>query len=252
MESQETQINDRATGIQSGATPLAETELPMHIPTQADFMAMMRSPAQSKPWTYEQLLSQEKRVGKFSITTSTSQTIPVWTFQHTFDNVASLHFPNRKNDFKNYSWKLHFRLQFRSNWQQVGQIVVVQHNIPQNVFGYLTGQPTFLALNNDYAIMTMLPHTKVAMGEDTDVEVEMPWNLPVAASYASMANYVQTAPIAGVPALLRSPDMGTVSIYAPWQMQVANGVNPQMTVEIWSYLTDLTLGGYDPQTGFIT
>lgn len=197
-------------------------------------------------------MSQEKKVGTFTIDTSSSASAPIWTFWHNFGDVAALHFPSRKNDFRNFSWNLHFRLQFRSNFQQVGQIIVVQHNMPPEVIQYLLEvEDASAAIASNYGRMTMLPHTKVPMGEDTDVHVEMPWNLPEICTYASLGNYNYNVNGSGVPQK-KVPTMGCVMIVPAIQMQVAANVNPQMTVEIWSWLTDLRLSGYDPRSGFIT
>lgn len=155
---------------------------------------------------------------------------------------------NMKEVFHLYSWKLHFCFQFRSNFQQVGQILVVQHHIPKNLMYLLAGTSE---VAGSYRLATMLPHVKVPMGEDVDVETEMVWNAPVAASsgFWNSYSYKSWAVNELDPARQiehSGYDMGSVAIYVAKAMEIAQNVNPSMTVRVWSWLTDLRYGGYTP------
>nr|UMO75669.1 MAG: putative capsid protein 1 [Polycipiviridae sp.] len=239
----------RATEIDSGATQLNLGTAPMFSNISLDPAAMIHGPAKAPAWSFAELVSQRKLMGTFPISTSTKFGSPaIWKYRHTFANVLNDHMREMKDLFHLYSWKLHFCLQFRTNYQQVGQIIVVQHHIPQNLFKYLTGVED---LKDDYRLMTMLPHVKVPMGEDMDVEVEMVWNAPVSASsgYGKAYSYKSWNVDVGTPARTiehSGYDMGSVGVYIGQPMEVAANVNPQLTLRVWSWLTDVKYGAYTP------
>lgn len=250
-ENMKTELVARATEIDSGATQLSLGSTPMFSNISLDPANMIHGPARAPAWSFAELISQRKLVGTFPIaSTGVTPMEKVWSFRHTFANVLQLHMRDMKNLFHLYSWKLHFCFQFRSNFQQVGQILVVQHHIPKNYFYYLTGKED---VHEDYRLATMLPHVKVPMGEDVDVEAEMVWNAPVAAASGNWDSYrykswVEPGP--GKPPAREIEhsgyDMGSIGVYVGLPMEIAQNVNPSLTVRIWSWLTDVKYGAYTP------
>jgi len=168
---------------ESGAVPSVESGLPLGLPEQPDLMASHHERAMVARFQLTTLLEQEKLVGTFKINNNTATDSSIWEFVHTARNVLELHLRTYKTIFKLSSWKLHFKFEFRSNFQQVGQLLVVQHNMPMKTLWYLLGKYQDLdgsnKLSENYMLMTILPHTKVAMGEDVDVHACMNWNIPI-------------------------------------------------------------------------
>lgn len=238
----------RATEIDSGAIQLTLGATPMFSNISNDPASMIHGPAKAPSWSFTELISQRKLVGTFPITQSMKQGTKIWTFRHTFANVLTMHMREMSELFHLYSWKLHFSLQFRSNFQQVGQLLVVTHHIPKNLLLYLTG---YQDIEDSYQLCTMLPHVKVPMGEDIDVDAELVWNAPVAATSNVGKAYAYQSWAIGIvdkPRKIEHSgyDMGAISVFVGQQMELAQNVNPQMTVRIWSWLTDVKYGAYTP------
>lgn len=243
MENENDQIAERAGVFQSGATNLSESTLPLHIPRQPTLPIESSEQVRSAAWTVSEILSQEKLITTLDIGDKVGE---VWNFRVTPSNVLKMHMRRFADVFRLYSWTLHFRIQFRSNFQQVGQIIVGQNNIPEQTMYFLMGgidAPT--RFKNSYKMLTMLPHTKVPMGEDTDVHVEFQWNLPVPSAY-SMASYQHRfLPIESTNMKKIEWDMGEVFVTVPWKMEMAAGVNPSLSMRVWSRLSNVTMGAYD-------
>jgi hypothetical protein len=251
-EQEKPQIQARATVIDTGAIPLPLSNIPLGIPDKPDIMASHHGNSSAAMWSLSEIFSQQKLIGTYNISTSTAVDKPVWSFQHTFQNVLDLHFRELQGLFSMYSWTLHFRFQFRSNFQQVGQVLIVNHTIPQRLLPFLIGTKPLKTLEENYMLMTTLPHVKVPMGEDIDVDCSLKWNVPVQAPTFTKEHY--TLPSGDVPlpdTLTLQYDMGSVFVIAPIQMEVAQNVTPNMTVRIWSWLTDVKMGGYSPADAII-
>lgn len=230
-------IADRATELQTGGIPLQTSNVLLGLPDKPDPMLSQIDHAFPANWSLVEYLSQKKKVAVFNISTSTPEDTVLWNFRHTFPNVYNMHLRQQKDLFALWKWNLHFLFEFRSNYQQVGQILVVNHTMPQ---AYVkTVLPQFSKLSSEYYCMTQLPHQKVPMGEDVDVHAVLKWDANVECSFGAGAySYVKANPV--------DYDMGEIFVVAPWQMQVAAGVNPSLTCVVWSWLTDLHMSGYSP------
>ena len=79
---------------------------------------------------------------------------------------------------------------------------------------------------------------------DWDVHVGLKWVSPFKSSIMEDYYYPGTTPTADSSTALDDYDMGSMQIYAPFKMETAQGVNPDMTVRVWSYLTDVDYSGY--------
>lgn len=250
-ENMKEELVARATEIDSGAARLNLGSAPMFSQLSLDPATSIHGPAKAPAWSLAELVGQRKLIATKIITTANTAGDTtkghIWSFRHTFANVLNDHMREMKSLFRLFSWKLHFCFQFRSNFQQVGQLVVVQHHIPKNLLLYLTGYEDF---NTNQQLHYMLPHVKVPMGEDVDVEAEMVWNAPVAASYG-VESYKYTSERINEYNLARqiehsSYDMGSISVFVSQTMEIAQGVNDNMTCRIWSWLTDVKYGAYAP------
>lgn len=234
---------------ESGAIPSVESGLPLGLPEQPDLMVSHHERAMVARFHLTSLLEQEKLVGTYEITPTTDPSTAVWEFVHTARNVLELHLRTYKTIFRLSSWKLHFKFEFRSNFQQVGQILVVQHNIPLKTLWYILGKYQDLdgsnKLSENYMLMTILPHTKVAMGEDVDVQATMNWNIPIEGCMSSYSGY-QYDHESAENTYAQEIEMGRIFVIAPVKMQVALNVTPSMTVRIWSRLSNLRLAAYNP------
>lgn len=243
MENENDQIAERAGVFQSGATPLSESNLPMHIPRQPTLPVESSEQVRAAAWTLSEILSQEKLITTLDIGDKEGE---VWNFRVTPEKVFETHFRSFSDVFRLYSWTLHFRIQFRSNFQQVGQIIVGQNNIPGETMWFLMGGDDAMGrFKRSYKMLTMLPHTKVPMGEDTDVHVEFQWNLPVPAAYGPKSYHHTFLPIEQTQFYRERWDMGEVYVVVPWKMEMAQGVNPSLSMRVWSRLSNVTMGAYD-------
>lgn len=246
---------ERATILESGARPLEESNLPLHIPRQPALPIASKEQVRAQAWSFAELLGQEKLVKTIYTDGSTGK--PEWTFHHTLQNVLDMHFGGYKSFFRLYSWKLHFRIQFRSVFQQVGQALVVQHCIPPTMLAWLLRGTTYnddvpAELYKSYRLMTQLSHTKVPLGEDTEVECEMDWNIPMQGASDNLS-YSYREDIGGKIEIARptSVHMGSIFIMVPFKMEIAQNVTPQFSIRIWSRLSDITMAGYDPNDKFL-
>lgn len=243
-------ISDRATAIESGGLPLTAANVPLGLNDKPDPMLSQRDHALVSNWTFAQLLAQRKLVGTFSITPSTPKDKPVWRFVHTMQNVVDMHFRSLKGLFHLWRWNLHFFFEFRSNFQQVGQCLIVNHTMPQAYIRTMypsvddpeagPADPLYAS----YKYLTQLSHRKIFMGEDVDVGETLRWDAPIEATISVDGNY--DIPTASGKLPVVQYDMGEIFVIVPFEMQVAQGVNPLMTVRIWSYLTDVGMSAYTP------
>lgn len=237
-----------ATINESGPFSLVETGLPLGITRQPTFGSHVS--ADLGNISYTQLISQEKLVGVVSISTSTPPDVPIWSFVNAHSDVKALHFPKQKL-FRLQSWNLHFRFEFRSNFQQVGMALIYQHNYPRDALAYCVGKT--LGGRTSTKLATQLPHLKVALGENFDAEAVMKWNLPYHALTSDQINSGDYAWHFSNQSKLNArqnwePEMGSIHLAVPVQMQVSTGVTPEMTVRIWSWLTDVKLAAYQPDS----
>jgi len=242
-------IADRAVQIQTGATPLVGANVPLGLPEKPDPMQNQRLNALVPNWTFSQLLATRKLVGVFPITTSTPTNVKIWSFRHTMQNVVDLHMRSLQNYFRIWRWNLHFDFEFRSNFQQVGQILIVNHTVPSTVERFLMSQQeprgttSVKSFVDSYVAMTQLSHKKIMMGEDIDDHETLQWDAPIEGTIGLTTSYTKQKKS---DVSVTQYDMGEIFVVAPFQMQVANGVNPQMTVRIWSYMTDVGMSAYSP------
>lgn len=254
MEPTETEkptIETRAFSDESGATPLTMEDSVAQIPRQIDPMASHHEDSSFKSWSLNELLSQKRLIGTYPITSSQKNGTMIYQFRHTYENVASIFLQNDANlIFSCTSWKLHFRMEFRSNFQQVGQVLVSQHCIPAGMLTYLLSMGDPGDFPKSYYYMTMIPHVKVPLGEDTDVEVTMDWNAPTGSTPSRRDAYLNpsTTELQIYPIQY---DMGSLYVTVGQQMQIAEKVNPNAYVRVWAYLTDLKYGAYTPVSTFL-
>lgn len=248
MEPNEIQKNSelsRAKEIDTGAIPLQLSNVLLGLPYKPDPTALESSSATTRPWTYVDLAAQKKLIKDINVSTTSNGKI--WDFNYTWENAMNTHFsgPSFRRLFGLKSFTINFQIEFRSNFQQVGQFVIFYSNLPKNLRNYHFGiGDNSKDPYSNYQIQTQLPHTKVPMGEDLNVDVSLKWLSPHTSSFGtdlySQDGRTDTSPT--VPYY----DMGSLFLYVPFPMEVASGVNPNMSIRIWSWLTDLKTGAYVP------
>lgn len=235
----------RAKEIDTGAFPLLMSNVVLGLPYKPDPTASLHQTASTRTWSYGDLVSQYKLIADLNVSNTTEDYL--WHFQNTWKNVVDLHFGSRfKQLFGIKSWTLNFKFQFRSNFQQVGQFLISYTNIPALLWDYHGLHQTGSNLWDigDYLFHTQLPHRKIAMGEDIDIDVSLKWLSPFMGSfgtdmYAEQENGWSASQHYGY-------DMGTLFLRVPWKMEVASNVDANMTVRVWSWLSDITYGAYSP------
>lgn len=242
----------RAKEIDTGAFPLQMSNVVLGLPYKPDPTAVLHGTAKTRPWSYGDLVSQHKLLADLTISAGNSNTAGtsgrVWHFRNTWRNVVNTHFGlNFKKLFGLKSWTVNFRFQFRSNFQQVGQSLISYTNIPAQLWDYhgLTTEARSLFDIGDYMVHTQFPHRKIAMGEDVDVEVALRWLSPFEASFGTDVYDYEGDGVKN--SWSEGYDMGTLFLSVPFSMEVATGVDPSMSVRIWSWLTDITYAAYTPE-----
>lgn len=246
VESQKNSELSRAKEIDTGAVPLQLSNVLLGLPYKPDPTAREPSSATTRPWTYVELAAQKKLVQDINVSTTTSGKI--WEFNYTWANALNMHFsgPSFRRLFGLKSFTINFQIEFRSNYQQVGQFVVFFSNLPKNLVNYHFGVET--ATTDpfaNYQVQTQLPHTKVPMGEDLNVDVSLKWLSPHTASFGPDL-YSRDGGVDPNPTVPYY-DMGSLFIHVPFPMEIAAGVNPNLSVRIWSWLSDLQTGAYVPE-----
>lgn len=249
-------IETRATSIESGAISDSLGTCVMMSNLALDPMERFHGNARAAAWSFSELASQKKLVGTFKVDKSFTDGTKVFSFQHTFPNVLALHLRGMVDVFRIYSWKLHFSFSFRSNFQQVGQFILAQHHIPQTLIPYLTGLSQFYSEKKAqtvqfYREVTQLPHKKIPMGEDIDIDTELVWNCPMGGTFATRHGYDYDSTNGGdkaqlVPFEYAGYDMGSIFLIVSQQMDTATGVDDTMSVRVYSWLSDLKMGSYNP------
>lgn len=245
-ENDKTIEQDRALQLESGDLPLQGSNVLLGLPDKPDPMINQREHALVANWTFAQLLGTHKYLGTVTVTPTTSSSVALWTFVHTFDNVITTHFRTLASYFRLWRWTLNFEFEIKSVFQHVGQIVIYNHTIPQVMLQTLQGKNS---LFGDYRRLTQLPHKKIMMGEDVKVMMSMKWDAPVEATFSAKNGYKN-------PALPKSYyvspyDMGEIGIVVPFPMEIAQGVTPNLTIRIYSWLSDVGMSAYSPQDGML-
>lgn len=233
LEQQQNTETLRAKEIDTGAIPLSMENIMLGLP-QKPVENRSFSSAIAPQWTYEELQSQCKLVKTLAINTST--TGEIWSFKHTWRNVEQLHFRTLTNLFLLRSWKLNFIFEFRSNFQHVGLMNIVFNNMPLALHDYIPGKQHV----DSFPLQVQLPHRLVSMGEDVNVHIGLNWLSPFIAAPSKLYKTNEPANL-----LYDDYDMGTLKLYVPYPMEVATGVVENMSVRIWSYLSDVTYAGYN-------
>lgn len=262
----------RAKEIDHGTLPLTLENVMLGLPVKPGIQFDDRSSVNATKWTYDQLVSQKQFVGHFEISPSTSKEKPIFAMRNSWDNIVKLHFKSLATAFYFKSWKWHLTFQFRSNFQQVGMMALSYVNLPADAAPYILQEPiSFIGQepgvlpNSDFLHPTtgyrptvldnlesiyQLPHTLIMMGEDQDVECCFNWLSPFkSAFYDRNPNpYPSTTtswPIIADPSDSEY-DMGMIRLHVPVPMTTATGVNTNLTVRVWSHLTDVEYAGYIP------
>ncbi|ASK12195.1 putative capsid protein [Lasius neglectus virus 1] len=262
----------RAKEFDHGTIPMQMANVILGLPTKPGPSFDDRSSVSSTGWTFDQLVSQRVLLTTINIdpSTGTTSTTPQFLLQNSWENIRKIHFRTLDPLFFLKSWKWHLTFQFRSNFQQVGLMAISYVNAPIDAYPYLTGKPqqyleTQLASDTtgnygktlqllEHPLDSMeaiyqLPHTLVMMGEDQDVECTFNWLSPFKSAFNNVnptPNEISTKD--SYPEKYGTTyDMGNVRLHTLIPMTLASGIQAnQLTVRIWSHLTDVEYAGYVP------
>lgn len=239
LQNTKNEIDSRAKEIDTGAFPLSMENVLLGLP-QKPTIAIEKLSVVSRPWSYSDLVSQKKLLTTLKVSKGETFNKSLWDFRNSWSNVRKTHFRNLDDIFLLKSWTINFLFEFRSSFQQVGLFNVVYSNIPRPLINYLVGEAAFAS----FELQVQLPHRKVYMGEDMDLHVALKWVSPFS-SCMSTAQYYPGQSSSQTGTRLDDYDMGSLYLYCPCGMETSQGVNPDMTVRVWSYLTDVDYSGYN-------
>lgn len=264
----------RAKEIDHGTTPLPMTSAILNLPPQPGTGFDNRSSVNATKWAFEQLISQKQLMTTISITPGLNDTVPIFIFQNSWDNIYKLHFRNLADLFFVKSWKWHLTFEFRSNFQEVGMMSIAYANIPVNAVPYITGSPINyvgykLSENSvprsngipsgvlghslfGLKSINQLPHKHVMLGENQDVQCTFEWLSPYKAGFTKVTPFQEPFVYADIDDP-NDPqyDMGFVFLSNTIPLTTASGVTPHASVRIWSHLTDVEYAGYCPDDTII-
>lgn len=280
MEIQSIESNEdrsRAKEIDKGTLPIKMQNVYLGMPVKPGIQFDDRSSVAATKWAFEQLVSQKQLLCTFNIAQNGSASKPYFLLANSWKNIVSLHFRNLQNLFFVKSWKWHLTFQFRSNFQDVGMASIVYSNCPLKAIPYITGSPIEQVdslvspidkpgqngipsnlVNNAHPMFTLevanqLPHIHVMFGENQDIECTFNWLSPFKAAYPNIDYSYDTDwdqdphPNPNDPGY----DMGFVYLFTPVPLTNATGITPNLTVRVWSHLTDVEYAGYVPTDGLI-
>lgn len=247
-EAQQNTVNSRAKEIDTGAVPLPMSNVLLGLPYKPDPTAIINAGSAARSWTYADFFQQKQLLTDIKIDTSSKN--KVWEFGNKWENVLMNIYGNEnlRRLYGLKSWNLNFCFEFRSNFQQVGQFCLFYSNLPANMINYhfrnISSQRAYDPFT-DYTIQTQLPHRKIPMGEDVNLDIQLKWNSPHSASFG--LDMYSTAPVDD-PSTISFPfyDFGTLYLYVPFPMEVSTGVISTMSVRVWIYLSDLAYSAYRP------
>lgn len=254
----------RAKEIDRGTLPLSMENVLLGLPTKPGINFDDRSSVSAIKWSFDQLVGQKQLLQTINITPATSSTTPIVIIRHTWESILKRHFRNLRDLFFVKSWKWKLLFEFRSNFQQVGMISIIYCNCPMDALPFITGKPITYIDQKTYVTdhplykpdaFWQLPHTNVMMGEDQDVCCTLNWVSPFKGAFREIdywGNRVIGRGTYYAPPNPMGYDMGFIYVMVPVPMQVATGVsNNQLTMRIWSQLTDIEYAGYDPTDDII-
>lgn len=264
-ESQKIDDTSRAKEIDHGTIPVSMTNAILGLPTKPGNQFDDRSSIAATKWTYDQLAGQRQLITTLQVTNTTDTLKPVFVFPFTWNQINKQFFNSLGKLFYFKSFKLNFCFQMRSNFQQVGMMAISYSNYPFSAVPYLFGNkantPYTPATSGDGTEMFypkimdryftteldslkaiyQLPHTLYMMGEDQDIPVSINWLSPFKAGFKN------NEPKGGAAWYYTNDyDMGNLRLHVPIKMNTAPGVNTNLTVRIWGWISDIEYSGYVP------
>lgn len=274
IESQEDR--SRAKEIDKGTLPIQMQNVYLGMPEKPGIQFDDRSSVNSTKWAFEQLVSQKQLLCTFQVDNENpSASKPYFILANNWRNIVNIHFRNLKDLFFVKSWKWHLTFQFRSNFQEVGMASIVYANIPMSAVPYITGSPIEYVddivsyyktpgkigipatiANTAHPLFTLevanqLPHTHVMFGENQDIQCTMNWLSPFKAGFNDQvygpADFNDSIVNPNDPGY----DMGFIYLFTPVPLTTGTGINKNLTVRVWSHLTDVEYSGYVPTDSII-
>jgi len=260
---QQNEQDSRAKEIDQGTLPLSMQNVILGLPYKPGMQFDDRSSVKATPWTYDQLVSQKQLINLITITPTDKAQELKFILPNSWALIKKMHFRNLSDLFYLKSWKWHLTFEFRSNFQQVGMLALSYVNLPADAYPYITGnglsspgEDYFTSDNGNYGTpkspkrtkldslfsIYQLPHRLIFLGEDNDLECSFNWLSPFKSTFEGYDHGTQYT----FKKNDSQYDMGQIRLHVAVPMTVSSGVTPQMTVRIYSHLTDVEYSGYIP------
>lgn len=188
----------------------------------------------AQKWSIEQYVGQKRLLTVLDESTLSKEP---YKWQHDWRNVFILFGPYAPL-FRNWSWKTHLRFEIQSIFQEQGMDMIYFSNCDyKNVLTELFGQ--------DISTETMglrtiwqLPHRKIILGENVDVEFDLDWISPYKGAFNDQAYDKNEA--------ITAYNMGSIVYRNIEPIQVAAGVAKTRNVRIWISFSEIDYSGYAP------
>lgn len=270
------EIVSRAKELQISEAPTSTVDRPEDAATKQPTQSLTTIATPS--WTFAQMYGQKRIFGTYNVTAD--QDGPIFSFHHCPAHIIrTFDLEHMRDIFNFYRATPKFTIEIQSAMQHVGALILTYNPLVCTVDTGFSAQLNSTwdirtdLLNSDYFNQLMyniktdsfksrknkilLPHQLIPLGNNSNTVYQMPWQstrkaLPIIDDWQFDPRdfdpnvripYYQSS----FSSLLFYP-MGSLelSIYAP--LQIATGVNPNLTVRVWVELPDLQFFGYNPDS----
>lgn len=235
-ETAKNEDDSRAKQLQHGTHLIAATNVVAKLPAKINDMDVKLGISAQK-WSIEQYVGQKQLLALLDESSLSKQPF-IW--RHTWQNVLE-YFGYLEPLFRNWSWKTHLRFEVQSIFQEQGMDMIYFSNcdnssVLQELFGTVldVGQ---LSLRSIW----QLPHRKIILGENVDVEFDLDWISPYKGAF-------NDNDYAGSKNLINNYSMGAIVYRNIEEIQVATGVAKTRNVRIWISFSEIDYSGYGPNS----
>lgn len=235
-ETSKNEDDSRAKQIQHGTHLITATNAVAKLPMKINDLDSKLGISAQK-WSIEQFVGQKQLLA--TLDESVLAKGP-WRFLHSWKNVLSF-FGTYAPLFRNWSWKTHLRFEIQSIFQEQGMDFIYFSNcdypgVLQELFGVKI-EVDELPLRSIW----QLPHRKIILGENVDVEFDLDWISPYKGAFDDNAYDKGTG-------LTDNYSMGTIVYRNIEPIQVATGVAKTRNVRVWISFGEIDYSGYAPTT----
>lgn len=234
-ETMKNEDDSRAKQIQHGTHLIQATNVVAKLPMKInDIDSKLGISAQK--WSIEQYVGQKQLLASLSNVSLEAQP---YQWKHSWKNVRTL-LGKFAPLFRNWTWKTHLRFEIQSIFQEQGMDMIYFSNCDYpGVIRELFGSDIEV-YNLPLASIWQLPHRKIILGENVDVEFDLNWISPYKGAFDdnSYNNGDGTLP--------DDYSMGSIVYRNIEPIKVATGVAKTRNVRIWISFGNIEYSGYNP------